>query len=240
MTIPEGDDQTLDNKTMSISQIANVTIPSTGEDVKHGYNSVGYETIYSDQIEQAIHGLNNPIEAYLGGIVYKGASRAIGAAGTTPFGSNLDVVAEARQILVDNGMPQDGQASLVINTSAGTKLRNLAQLQKANEAGGTQLLRQGTLLDLQGLMFKESVLGVQTHTKGTATGLDANGGEPIGETTIALDGGDGGIPKIPVRGEVTRGARRRAGLPQPTAFQRASASELFVPAARQRRAGGKH
>jgi len=53
------------------------------------------------------------------------------------------------------------------------------------------MLRQGTLLDLQGFMLKESA-GVQSHTKGTATGLDAAGGEPVGETSIALDGGDGG------------------------------------------------
>jgi hypothetical protein len=30
MTIPEGDDQTIDNKTMTIAQVANVKIPWTG------------------------------------------------------------------------------------------------------------------------------------------------------------------------------------------------------------------
>lgn len=201
MTIPEGDDQTVDNKTMTIDQVANVKIPWTGEDIKHVNNGSGYETIYGDQIAQAMRGITNSIEAYAGGVVYKGASRAVGAAGTTPFGSNFDVVAEARQVLVDNGMPQDGQASLVLNTSAGTKLRNLAQLQKANESGGTQLLRQGTLLDLQGIMLKESVLGVAAHTKGTGTGYDANGGEPVGETSIVLDGGTAGGTGI-VAGDV--------------------------------------
>jgi hypothetical protein len=188
MTIPEGDDQTVDNKTMTIDQVANVQIPWTGEDIRHVSNGAGFETIYGDQIAQAMRTITNAIEGHVATKVYQGASRAIGAAGTTPFGSNFDVVAEARQVLVDNGTPMDGQVSMVLSTTAGTKLRNLAQLQKANEAGGDTLLRQGTLLDLQGIMLKESA-GVASHVKGAGTGYDAAGGEPIGETTIALDGG---------------------------------------------------
>lgn len=191
MTIPEGDDQTVDNKTMTIDKAANVQIPWTGEDIRHVNNGSGYETIYGDQIAQAMRGIVNQIEADVATEAYTNASRAVGSAGTTPFGSNHDVIAEARQVLVDNGMPENGQATLVLNSAAGTLMRNLAQLQKANEAGGDQLLRRGTLLDLQGLMIKES-RQVQAHTKGTATGLDAAGGEPVGETSIALDGGDGG------------------------------------------------
>jgi len=132
------------------------------------------------------------VEAELGTEAHTTARRAVGTAGTTPVAANFDVIAEGRQILVDNGMPvNDGQVSLVLNTLAGTKLRNLAQLQKANEAGGDQLLRNGVLLDLQGAMLRESAQ-VQSHTKGTATGLDAAGGEAVGETSIALDGGSGG------------------------------------------------
>ena len=192
MTIPEGDDQTIDNKTMTLNTIASVRIPWTGEDIKHVNNGAGYETIYGDQIAQAMRGITNNIEAAIAAEAYKNASRAFGTAGTTPFGSNFNEIAELRQIIMDNGMPvNDGQLSLVVNSLAGTNLRQLAQLQKANEAGGVDMLRQGTLLDLQGFMLKESA-GVQSHTKGTATGLDAAGGEPVGETSIALDGGDGG------------------------------------------------
>jgi len=192
MTIPEGDDQTIDNKTMTLNTIASVRIPWTGEDIKHVNNGAGYETIYGDQIAQAMRGITNNIEAAIAAEAYKNASRAFGTAGTTPFGSNFSEIAELRQIIMDNGMPvNDGQLSLVVNSLAGTNLRQLAQLQKANEAGGVDMLRQGTLLDLQGFMLKESA-GVQSHTKGTATGLDAAGGEPVGETSIALDGGDGG------------------------------------------------
>lgn len=194
MTIPEGTDQTVDNKVLTVNNYASVQIPWTGEDIKHVNNGSGYETIYGDQIQQAIRSIVNKIEVYAATVAYKGASRAYGTAGTTPFGSNFNEVAEIRQILVDNGMPfNDGRASLVINSLAGTKLRNLAQLQKANEAGGDTLLRQGTLLDLQGLMLKESA-GIVTHTKGTgASYLVNNASLTAGSTTIAADTGSGTI-----------------------------------------------
>lgn len=188
MTIPEGDDQTVDNKTMTIDQVANVQIPWTGEDIRHVNNGAGFETIYGDQIAQAMRTITNAIEAHVATKAYQGASRAVGTAGTTPFGSDFDIVAEARQILVDNGTPMDGQVTMALSTTAGTKLRNLAQLQKANEAGGDQLLRQGTLLDLQGVMLKESA-GIQLHTKGAGTGYLANGALAVDAKTIAVDGG---------------------------------------------------
>ena len=194
MTIPEGTDQTVDNKTLTISNARAVQIPYTGEDILHLNNGIGYETVYGDQIAQAMRTLTNEMEQDLWEEAYTNSSRAFGTAGTTPFGSNFSEIAEIRQILVDNGMPQnDGQVSLVVNTLAGTNLRQLAQLQKANESGGTDLLRQGVLLDLQGLGIRESAQ-VGLHTKGTGTSYLLNdASSAIGDTTIAADGGSGTI-----------------------------------------------
>lgn len=195
MTIPEGDDQNVDNKTLTIDKVANVQIPWTGEDIRSVNNGAGYETIYGDQIAQAMRRITNAIEVDLWGEVYANASRVTGEAGTTPFASNFDTVAEVRQILADNGTPMDGQVTLALSSTAGTKLRNLAQLQKANESGGTELLRQGTLLDLQGMMIKESA-GIGTHTKGTATGALVNGALSAGATEIVFDGATSGSTGI--------------------------------------------
>lgn len=194
MTVPEGTDQTVDSKTMSISKSRAVQIPYTGEDMLHLGNGIGYETVYGDQLAQAMRTLTNEIESDLASEAYKNASRAFGTAGTTPFGSNFNEVAEIRQILADNGMPMnDGQTSLVLNTLAGTNLRQLAQLQKANEAGGSNLLRQGILLDLQGLGIRESAQ-VKAHTKGTgASYLLNDASSAVGDTAIAVDGGTGTI-----------------------------------------------
>lgn len=195
MTIPEGTDQTVDNKTMTLNSTASVKIPWTGEDMKHVNNGSGFETVYGDQIRQAMRAIVNQIETELCADVYKNAGNAIGASGTTPFGSNFDVIAELRQLLVDRGMPaNDGMTSLVLNTAAGTKLRNLAQLQKANEAGGTDMLRRGVLLDLQGIMLKESA-GIASHTKGDADSyaVDLAAGYDAGDTTIHIDTGTGAL-----------------------------------------------
>jgi hypothetical protein len=193
MTIPEGTDQTVDNKTLTINNSRAVQIPYTGEDVLHLNNGIGFQTVYGDQILQAMRALANEIEADLAQEAYQNASRAVGTAGTTPFGSNFDLLADARRILVDNGMPtNDGQCTFVMDTAAGSNLRKLAQLQKANEAGGTNLLRQGTLLDLQGMMIKESAQ-VQSHTKGTGASKLVNGAGAVGDTIITTDGGSGTI-----------------------------------------------
>lgn len=194
MTIPEGTDQTVDNKTLTISKDRAVQIPWTGEDIRHVNNGSGFETIYGDQIAQAMRTLSNEIENDILTEAYQNASRAVGVAGTTPFGSDFNLVAQARQILVDNGAPiNDNQSTMILNTLAGTNLRNLAQLQKANEAGGDNLLRQGSLLDLQGLMLKESA-GVQSHTQGTGSGYLVNSASlAIGDTVIPADTGTGTI-----------------------------------------------
>jgi len=194
MTIPEGTDQTVDNKTMTLDTFANVQIPWTGEDMKHVDNGSGFETIYGDQVTQAMRAIVNKIELDGCAAAYKAASRAHGTAGTTPFGSNFNEIAEVRQILFDNGCPvEDGQLSMVINSLAGTNLRQLAQLQKANEGGGDVMLRQGTLLDLQGFMLKESAQ-IAAHTAGTGSGYLLNDATPaVGDTTIATDTGTGTI-----------------------------------------------
>ena len=192
MTIPEGTDQTVDNKTMTLDNFASVQIPWTGEDIKHVNNGPGFETIYGDQIKQAMRVIANKIEQDMALAAAQGASRAIGTAGTTPFASNFDLVAQARQILVDNGCPTDNQITFVMNTAAGTKLRNLANLQQVNTAGGSDLLRQGTLLDLQGLMIKESA-GIVSHTKGTGASYLLNGAVAAGGTALTVDTGSGTI-----------------------------------------------
>lgn len=194
MTIPEGTDQTVDNKTLTVNQYASVQIPWTGEDVKYINNGVGFETIYGDQIMQAMRAIVNKIEGYVWGVMRVAASRAYGTAGTTPFASNFNEVPQVRKILVDNGCPDDHQVTLVMDTTAGANLRSLAQLQKVNEAGNEALLRRGTLLDLQNLMLKESA-GVGVVTKGTGAGYLVNNaaGYAVGSTTIAADTGAGTI-----------------------------------------------
>jgi hypothetical protein len=185
MTIPTGDDQTVDTETMQLSQVANVKIPFTGENAKQLENTAG-QAVIDDMFAQAIRTAVNAIESHCATVAKNGASRATGTAGTTPFASNHNSVNAIRQILADNGAPLDGQVSLVMNTLAGTNLRNLSNLYKVNEGGSDSLLRQGVLQDISGIMLKESA-GIATHTKGTAASATTNNaGYALGATTLTL------------------------------------------------------
>jgi hypothetical protein len=189
MAIPEGTDQTIDNKTMTLTKQRGVAIPWTGEEIRFVQGGAGYETIYGDQIAQAMRALTNEIESELAVEAYTNASRAVGTAGTTPFASNFDVVNNLGQLFRDNGMPaNDGLLTLVMNTAAGTKMRNLSALYKVNESGDTSLLRQGILGNVGGFMMRESAQ-IALHTKGAATGALINNGpgEAVGQTTLTLD-----------------------------------------------------
>lgn len=194
MTIPEGTDQAVDNKTLIVDTPLSVQIPWTGEDIKHVNNGSGFETIYGDQVKRAMRAIANRIEAAIALAAKNAASRAWGAAGTTPFAANFGEIPQVRKILADNGCPFDGEMSLVLDTTAGANLRSLAQLQKVNEAGGSELLRQGELLNLQGFMLKESA-GIVPHARGTGSGslLNNASGYAAGSTSIAIDTGSGTI-----------------------------------------------
>ncbi len=61
MTIPQGTDQTVDNKTLSITKSRAVQIPYTGEDVRHLNNGIGFETVYGDQRENAMRTLEKHV-----------------------------------------------------------------------------------------------------------------------------------------------------------------------------------
>ena len=192
MTIPEGDDQTFTEPSFTLDKIANVAMNITGEEEAKLDTSHNFDTIHGNRFVRAFRAIRNTIEARIATVAKEGASRAFGTAGTTPFGSNFDEIAEIRQILFDNGFLMSGEMSLVVNSLAGTNLRNLASLQKVNEAGSSDLLRMGELLNLQSFSLKESD-GIGLHTIGTGASYLTSAAEAVGSTTIDADTGTGTV-----------------------------------------------
>jgi len=190
MTVPDASDITTAVESLTLGSYAGASIPLKGEQIAQLSATVGYEAALKTLYAQAIRKMVNAIESAIALAAYKGSSRAVGTAGTTPFASNFNTINELRQILQDNGTPMDdGMLSLIINTSAGTKLRNLSTLTKANEAGTDATLRRGELLNISGLSIRESS-GVQLHTKGAGASYVINKGNiAVGSTTIRVDGG---------------------------------------------------
>lgn len=184
VTPPDTGDQTIGNNTLSITKARKVPIRWNGEEELSIAGGHGAANIRAQQIQQAFRTLSNEMEADLTAL-YTQASRAAGTAGTTPFATANDYTAASlsRKILVDNGAGES-DLQLVIDTGAGANIRG--KQAAAADAGSTSILRQGVLLDINGMMVRESGQ-IKTHTKGTASGATTNNaGYAVGATTITL------------------------------------------------------
>ena len=190
MTVPDAADITTSTETMTLSQYVGASIPLKGEQFAQLAKTIGAELALQQLYAQSIRKMVNTVEAAIALAAYKGSSRAVGTAGTTPFGSNFNSVNELRQIFEDNGAPMDdGMLSLIFSTTAGTNLRNLSTLTNANQAGTDATLRRGELLNIGGISLRASA-GIQSHTKGAGASYVINNGSiAVGSTTISVDGG---------------------------------------------------
>jgi hypothetical protein len=187
---PDDGDQSVGNNPIIITKSRTVPFRWTGEEQKGVNSGPGYQNIRRNQIAQAFRTLVNEIETNVGTLAAT-ASRAWGTAGTAPFASDLSDPANVLKILKDNGAAM-GDLQLVIDTTAGAKVRSLAQLTKANEAGTTELRARGTLLELHGFTLRESA-GVGQHTPGTGASYVTNGAVSKGATSIPVQTGTGTI-----------------------------------------------
>jgi hypothetical protein len=187
---PDDGDQSVGNTSIVITKSRTVPFRWTGEEQKGVNSGAGYADIRRDQITQAFRTLTNEIESNVATLAST-ASRAWGTPGTTPFATDLSDPAQVRKILSDNGAPLSDM-QMVIDTTAGAKVRSLAQLTKANEAGTTKLREQGTLLDIHGFKLRESA-GVGQHAPGTGASYVTNGALAVGATTIPVQTGTGTI-----------------------------------------------
>jgi hypothetical protein len=185
VTPPNDGDQTIGNIQMTITKARRVPIRWNGEEKKGlDNNGASFNVIFRDQVAQAMRTLVNEVESDLCANHIFG-SRAYGTAGTAPFATDLSATAQTLKILKDNGAPA-GDLHLIIDTTAGAKMRTLTQLTKANEAGDASLLRRGVLLDVHGFAIRESAQ-IKTSVAGTAASATTNtAGYAKGATSITL------------------------------------------------------
>lgn len=144
--------------------------------------------ILRDQFADAMRKLVNAIEADLFAAAKVNASRAYGTAGTAPFGTagDLSDIAQIRRILEENGAPTS-DLQLVLNSASMANLRGKQSvLFKVNEAGSSDMLRDGMTDRLQGFALRNAA-AISLHTKGAATGALINGAGAVGQTTLTLD-----------------------------------------------------
>lgn len=167
-----------------------------GEEQK-GIGSTGvYNRVLADQFTDGMRKLVNAIEIDLAAEAKVTASRAYGSAGTAPFGTagDLSDFAGVLRILEENGAPKE-DLQLVLGSAAIANLRGKQSvLFKVNEAGSSDMLRNGMTDRVQSFALRNSG-GIAPHTKGTGASYQTNllAGYGIGDTAIALDTGTGTV-----------------------------------------------
>lgn len=166
----------------------------SGEEERAVGTNGTYNRVLADQFTDAMRKLVNAIEVDLAVAGVAGASRAHGTAGTTPFASasNLSDVAGVRKILEDNGAPTT-DLQLALNSAAIANLRGKQSgLWKVNEAGTSDMLRNGMTDRLQGFALRNSA-GLTTHTKGTGASYVTDGATAAGINDVVLKTGTGTV-----------------------------------------------
>ena len=189
MVVPDPTGQTSGYTDIIITKSRAAEFGFNGEDQKGLNTGAGYGTVRANKIAQAIRALTNEVETDLCGL-QSTFSRAHGTAGTAPFGTANDYTdaSNVLKILKDNGSPlQDNQ--LVINTTAGVNL--LGKQAAVADAGSDSILRQGVLLDINGMPIRESAQ-VNTSTSGTSANAVTTAGHAVGITSIVLKAGGTG------------------------------------------------
>lgn len=188
MTWSAGTDSVTSTRDFTLTGVAQYSFNMTAEEEKFlsiPDNVTAMEMLRLN-LEQGKRVIRNTIEAAVGAALNVNASRAIGSAGTAPFGSDITMLNEAIRQLQLNGAADSGRVG-ILNFNAGYNLRSIAQLQKMNESDG-DMIRSGIIGRLAGTQLYESA-NIATQTKGAGTGalINKSGGCAIGDTTIPFD-----------------------------------------------------
>lgn len=187
-------DTTVNYADIVISKSKAAPVRWNGEEVLAVGSTGTYNRVLADQFTDAMRKLVNAVEVDLAIAGKTGASRAYGTAGTAPFGTagDLSDVAGVRQILEDNGAPLS-DLQLVLGSAAMANLRGKQSvLFKVNEAGSSDMLRNGITDRLQGFALRNSA-GVALHSKGAGSGYVVNGATAAGVNAVAVKTGAGAV-----------------------------------------------
>lgn len=191
MTSAAGADATASTVDIQITANKNVSWHLTGEQLRSLQNGGTDGEWVRQMVAQGMRALRNLAEAAAALAIKQGASRAIGTAGTTPFASDINNIADLRKILADNGAPL-ADLQLVVDTAAGLNLRKLGIIQQAYQAGSDAERRSGNLLRQFGFAIAESA-GIASHTKGTGASYVTSGSTAVGVRDVALVTGTGTV-----------------------------------------------
>lgn len=194
VTAPNTGDTTVDNVAVSITKSKHVPVRWNGEETRGLQNAGTFSTIQADRFYQAMRTLVNEIEADLWGEAYKNASRAYGTAGNTPFATAADMTdfSGTLRILEENGAPTNDLQMVLGHAAIGNLRGKQSGLFKVNEAGSSDMLRNGMTDRIMGMAIRHSHQ-IGLHTKGTGANYVTDGSTAVGASNVALITGTGTV-----------------------------------------------
>lgn len=191
---PDTGDSTVDNVPVTISKSKHVPVRWNGEETKGLENAGTFSSVQADRFYQAMRTLVNEIEADLWLEAYKRASRAYGTVGTTPFGTAADLTdfAGVLRILEENGTPTTDIQLALGHAAMGNLRGKQSGLFKVNEAGSSDMLRNGMTDRVMNMAIRHSH-AVGMHAKGSGAAYVTSGATAPGVSNIALVTGTGTV-----------------------------------------------
>jgi hypothetical protein len=188
-TGPDPDDIDMGSDSLTISKDRGVPFFLTGEEIRAAETGSGVSVYLRDLVAQALRTLVAEIETDLAAL-HKHASRAYKVASGNTFDATdgIKSIAQIRKILTKNGAPM-GDLHLVLDPDFAAALRTQGLLVKANEAGSTDMLRQGTLGRILGFDIHESVGAVASGSTAAAAYAVNTAGAAIGAVSVPIKTG---------------------------------------------------
>lgn len=194
MSLPTASSETYTNVALTMTKQRRVKFTWTGEEAYAVNQGIGVLSLNQQNIAQAIRTLVNEMSSTVCTAAQLSGSRAAFPDSSTAFSATLKDVNALGKILTDNGAPMDRH--LIIDTTAGTALRNLTQLTNVNQAGTDRTLRQGELLNISNFAIREDSQ-IVTPVAGTmASATTTNAAYTVGQTVLPLATAGTGVAKV--------------------------------------------
>lgn len=175
---------------VTISSSKAAPILWSGEE-QRGVGTTGtLNNILRDQFADGMRKLVNAIETDIWLAAYKASSRAYGGTpGTAPFGTANDLsdFAGIARILDENGAPVVDRQLVLGHAAMGNLRGKQSVLFKVNEAGSSDMLRDGMTDRVQNFALRHSN-AVGVHTKGSGASYATDGAVATGREIVLKTG----------------------------------------------------
>ena len=159
----------------------------TGEQERSLQNSGTDKEWFRQMVAQKMRILRNDMEVAAADAIKVGSSRAIGTAGTTPFATGVDELADVQAELIRNGAPM-ADPQFVMGYAAANNMQKTGVYQLAYAAGSAEYRKAGIFGQEYGFNLRRSA-GISLHTSGAAASYATNGGEVAKAVAITVKTG---------------------------------------------------